>query len=239
MEVPKSMKLQMEEFTKNIRVGSTFKDLELYREFIVSNVEGVLENTFPYFSMYATDKDKDNLIKYFLQENNSLDPAFHQIATEFLKCSKNIDLRDELKKLLEFDWLIFNTEVSPEKAFDNEQINVEIDYKAILTVNANLTLNFISLPFEICELEEKFDIVDEVYYAVYRNINNKVTYQKISIAEHLILKSLVNDGVKETFGAIDYKNLNAKSKHDLMKKITNWHNQNMIRLNFKGENYDK
>lgn len=97
MKIPESLKLQMENFTNNIRIGSKSKDLELYRGFIMSNVEGVLENTFPYFNTYASDKNKKELVEYFLQQNNSSDPAFHQIATEFLKCSQNIELKAELK----------------------------------------------------------------------------------------------------------------------------------------------
>ena len=40
-------------------------------------------------------------------------------------------------------------------------------------------------------------------------------------------------GLKKTFELIGYENLNTKRKSDLIKKITNWHNQNMIRLNFE------
>ena len=239
MKISQSVKLQMEDFTKSIRFGSKIKDLELYREFIVSNVEGVLENTFPYFNTYASDENKKELVKYFLQENNSSDPAFHQIATEFLKCSKNIVLKAELRKLLEFEWLIFNTEILPEKPFDNKQLNIEVDYKEIVSIDANLTLNFISLPFEICDLDKKFDIVDEVFYAVYRNINDRVTYQKVSMVDYLVLKSLINDGIKKTLELISYENLNTKCKNAFFKKSINWHNQNMIRLNFKGEKNDK
>lgn len=235
MKIPESLKLQMENFTNSIRTGSKTKDLDLYREFIVSNVEGVLENTFPYFNTYASDKNKNELADYFLQQNDSNDPAFHQIATEFLKCSQNIELGTELKKLLEFEWLIFNTEISPEKAFDNKQINIEIDYRDVVKVDANPTLNFISLPFEICDLEKSFDSVDDISYAVYRNINDRVTYQKVSIVDHLVLKSLIDEGVEKTFELIGYENLSINRKSDFFKKITNWHNQNMIRLNLKGE----
>ena len=197
MKIPESLKLQMENFTNSIRTGSKSKDLELYREFIVSNVEGVLENTFPYFNTYASDENKSELVEYFLQQNNSNDPAFHQIATEFLKCSQNIKLKAELKKLLEFEWLIFNAEISPEEACDNKQINIEIDYRDIVSIDANLTLNFISLPFEICGLEKSFDSVDHISYSVYRNINDRVTYQKLSIVDHLVLKSLIDEGIKK------------------------------------------
>ena len=239
MKISQSVKLQMEYFTKSIRFGSKIKDLELYREFIVSNIESVLENTFPYFNAYASDKNKNDLVEYFLQQNNSSDPAFHQIATEFVKCAKNIALKAELKQLIEFEWLIFNTEIMTEKPFDNGQINIEVNYKETVDIDANLTLNFISLPFEICDLDKNFDIVDDIFYAVYRNFNDRVTYQKVSMVDYLILKSLINDGIKKTLELISYENLNTKYKNDFLEKIINWHNQNMIRLNFKGEKNDK
>lgn len=127
--------------------------------------------------------------------------------------------KGRIKKLLEFEWLIFNTEISPEKACDNKQINVEIDYSDIVSIDANLTLNFISLPFDICGSEKSFDIVEDISYAVYRNINDRVTYQKVSMVNHLILKSLIDEGIEKTFELIGYENLSINCKSDLIKKL--------------------
>ena len=67
----------------------------------------------------------------------------------------------------------------------------------------------------------------------------RVTYQKVSMVDYLVLKSLINDGMKKTLELISYENLNIKRKNAFLEKSVNWHNQNMIRLNFKGEKNDK
>jgi hypothetical protein len=232
MEVSESVKKLMQEFTNGVRYGSESKDLQLYADFITSNIEGVLENTFPYFNKYAAKTSKKELVKYFIQCNKSEDPAFHQIATELLKCSKKLKMPEHFKKLIEFEWLIFSTEISAEEVFESQEINIELDFSQIKAIQANATLSFVALPFEISKLGKKFERGAENLYAIYRNKNNKVTYFKISMLEYLILNSLLTDGVKKTFQSENYKNIDAKYKSSFVNRLAIWHNQNMIKINF-------
>ena len=68
----------MQNFTQAIRYGnSNDEKIAMYREFIIGNVLGVLDNTFTYFSFYASQELKDNIIKVFLEDNLSTEPTFH------------------------------------------------------------------------------------------------------------------------------------------------------------------
>ena len=82
MNISESVKIKMQNFTQAIRYGnSNDEKIAMYREFIIGNVLGVLDNTFTYFRSYASQELKDNIIKVFLEDNLSTEPAFHQIAT--------------------------------------------------------------------------------------------------------------------------------------------------------------
>ena len=106
----------MQNFTQAIRYGNS------NREFIIGNVLGVLDNTFTYFSSYAYQELKDYIIKVFLEDNLSTEPAFHQIATDILKSSKKIKMAEELSKLIEFEWLFFCIEISDSRVYENAKI---------------------------------------------------------------------------------------------------------------------
>lgn len=231
MDISNSIKNKMQNFTKAIRYGnSNDKNIKMYRDFIIGNVSSVIDNTFPYFSSYASTDLKDQLIKVFLQDNFSVEPAFHQIATEVLKSSKKVKMTDELAKLIEFEWLLFSIEISSSKVCKNKKIYESVDFQSIRNISANPTLTFISLPFEVSSLLENINTKDQQFYALYRNINHKTSYQKISPIEFATISSALEKGV-EVFKSEDFQEaVGSKYKDYLINRMVSWHNQNMIVL---------
>ena len=230
MTISDSVKKKMESFTKSIRQGdSDDKSIKIYRDFIVSNVHGVLENTFPYFIVYAKNEIKEELIDCFLKENYSSNPAFHQIATELLKCAKKIQMPEELLKLIEFEWLLFTIAISDEYVDENVSLDNYFDYLDIKDVEINPTLTFISLPFDIDKLSDKLEVEENKLYGLYRNVNHMVTYQKLSYPDFVIINTLTNIGIL-TFKKNDFKKTEQKYKKKLVEKLSVWHNQNIIKL---------
>ncbi|ASG67621.1 DUF2063 domain-containing protein [Francisella halioticida] len=230
MNIPESIKNKMQSFTHAIRYGnSTDEKIEMYREFIVGNVSSVLENTFPYFNTHASQKLKDKIIKVFLEDNVAFEPAFHQIATEILKSSREIEMDKELYKLIEFEWLLFSIEISEFEVSENTEITKAVGFKNIRKVKANPTLTFISLPFDINSLNEEISVDQKILYALYLNVNHKTSHQRLSPLESAILSSVLEDDVS-IFNSEDFKQINNEYKEHLMNRLVFWHNQNMVTL---------
>ncbi|MED7818629.1 MULTISPECIES: HvfC/BufC family peptide modification chaperone [unclassified Francisella] len=220
----------MKNFTSFIRYGnSSDKSVQMYRDFIIQNISSVLENTFPYFSSYLSLDLKDQIIKIFLEQNSSFDPAFHQIATELLVCSKSVKMSEQLSKLMEFEWLLYAIEISESKISQSSKINKDIKFSNIKEININPTLELISLPFDANNLDYNIDAKEEQSYIVYRDLDHHTHYQNISPIEFAMISSILERGI-EVFELTDFKNLDDRYKKYLIKQLVVWNNQNIINL---------
>ncbi|BCD90155.1 DUF2063 domain-containing protein [Francisella halioticida] len=230
MDIPDVIKIKMQNFTDAIRCGnSTNKNILIYRDSIIANISSVLDNTFPYFSTYASTDLKKQIIKVFLEENTSLDPAFHQIATELLKCSKNLEMSEQLSKLIEFEWLLFSVEISDSKVCKSNEKISNIDFADIKGIDINPTVEFLSLPFDASSLDKNVDLKEESFYIVYRNLNHRTYYREISPIEFALISSALKNGV-EVFDSADFKNLDDSYKEYLIQQLIIWHNLNIITM---------
>lgn len=230
MNISESIKSKMQSFTHAIRYGnSTDKKIQMYREFIIGNVSGVLENTFPYFNTHASQELKNAILKVFFEDNISSEPEFHQIATGILKSSKSVEMNEELSKLIEFEWLLFSIEIDESKVFKNIEITKNLSFRDIKSIQANPTLTFISLPFDISNLDEKISADQNMLYALYRNVNHRTSYQRLSPLEFAVLSSMLEKGVS-IVDLDDFQQIDKKYKEQLIKSLVSWHNQNMISL---------
>ncbi|ASG67618.1 DUF2063 domain-containing protein [Francisella halioticida] len=230
MDIPDVIKIKMQNFTDAIRCGnSTNKNILIYRDSIIANISSVLDNTFPYFSTYASTDLKKQIIKVFLEENTSLDPAFHQIATELLKCSKNLEMSEQLSKLIEFEWLLFSVEISDSKVCKSSEKISNIDFADIKGIDINPTVEFLSLPFDASSLDKNVDLKEESFYIVYRNLNHRTYYREISPIEFALISSALKNGV-EVFDSADFKNLDDSYKEYLIQQLIIWHNLNIITM---------
>ncbi|MEY8768511.1 HvfC/BufC family peptide modification chaperone [Francisella philomiragia] len=230
MNISESIKTKMQNFTHAIRYGNAGDEkIQMYREFIVGNVLSVLENTFPYFNKHASQELKDKILKVFFEDNISSEPAFHQIATEILKSSKSVEMNEKLSKLIEFEWLLFSIEIYESKVVENIEITRNISFKDIRNIKENPTLTFILLPFDINNLDEEISTEQNIMYALYRNINHRTSYQRISTLEYVVLSSALEKGV-DIFESDDFKQIKNEQQEYLINRLVSWHNQNMITL---------
>ncbi|MED7788010.1 DUF2063 domain-containing protein [Francisella sp. 19X1-34] len=230
MNIFESIKNKMKTFTHAIRYGSSSdKTIQMYRDFIVLNISSVLENTFPYFSFYSSPDIREQIIEIFLEQNSSFDPAFHQIATELLICSKSVEMSEQLSKLMEFEWLLFSIEISEPKVIKSSQINADINFSDIKGINMNPTLEFISLPFDASALDCNLETNEEQIYIAYRNSDHNIYYQNLSQIEFAMISSISEKNV-ETFELADFKSLDDNYKKYLIKQLVAWNNQDIITL---------
>ncbi|WP_150466443.1 putative DNA-binding domain-containing protein [Francisella sp. SYW-9] len=230
MNIPESIKNKMKAFTHAIRYGnSSDKTIQMYRDFIIHNISSVLENTFPYFSSYSSHNMKKQIIEIFLEQNSSFDPSFHQIATELLRCSRSVEMPEQLSKLMEFEWLLFSIEISESKVIKSSRINEDINFSDIKEININPTLEFILLPFDASALDRNLDISKEQIYIAYRNSDHYIYYQNLSQIEFAMVSSISEKNV-ETFELADFKSLDDDYKKYLMKQLVAWNNQDIITL---------
>ena len=235
MDMPDNLKFKMQKFTISIRYDDTDdQSIKMYRSFIVENIYGVIKNTFPYFNSYADEQLKNKLIEHFLKKNHSFDPAFHQIATELLKCSKNIQMSEQLSKLIEFEWLIFSIEISNSEIYENNKVPNNIDFFDIKSIDINPTLEFIALPFNPGDLVNNMNIKEESIYIVYRNLDHRTYYQEIQPIEFAMISSLLEKGI-ETFNLTDFKELEGSYKKYLIEKLISWHNSNIVTLSLSAK----
>ncbi|API87087.1 putative DNA-binding domain-containing protein [Francisella uliginis] len=230
MNISESIKSKMQNFTHAIRYGSSTDDkIQMYREFIVGNISSVLENTFPYFNIHASQELKNAILKVFFEDNIASEPAFHQIATGILESSRHVEMSEGLSKLIEFEWLLFSIEIDESKVFKNIEIAKNLNFKDIKNIESNPTLTFISLPFDINDLDEKISADQNILYAIYRNVNYRTSYQRLSPLEFAVLSSVLEKSVS-IFDLDDFQQIDKKYKEQLIKSLVSWHNQNMITL---------
>lgn len=99
-------------------------------------------------------------------------------------------MNEKLSKLIEFEWLLFSIEINESKVVENIEISRNISFKDIRNIKENPTLTFILLPFDINNLDEEISTVQNIMYALYRNINHRTSYQRISTLEYAVKFSI-------------------------------------------------
>ncbi|MFV9972438.1 MAG: hypothetical protein AB8V06_06020 [Francisella endosymbiont of Hyalomma asiaticum] len=70
----------------------------------------------------------------------------------------------------------------------------DIKFKDIKNIQINRILTFISLPFDVSNLDKKPIKESEIFYAIYRNTNHKTSYQKIPNLEFVTISLAVEKG---------------------------------------------
>ncbi|MGF1700135.1 putative DNA-binding domain-containing protein [Photobacterium makurazakiensis] len=216
----------MQTFADGVRHTHTpqAKSISQYHEFIRSNVHSVVTQTFPLFSQLITETTMEDWVTRFLLRSQAVEPEFHHIATEFVRFvqSENRTLPSQHVTVLEYEWVVFNTEINAErvtlpavqlpKSFSAEWLfNCEIEI--------NPTLQLIEVPFHIKNNEIDFINENEPLqaYAVYRNTMHQVLSQPLTTNDRLILASLYQ------YKSIRFEVLNSDVNDYLpINSIVNW-----------------
>ena len=70
-----------------------------------------------------------------------------------------------------------------------------LSLRIIKNIRINPILTFISLPFDVSNLDKKLTKESEIFHVIYRNTNHKTSYQKISNLEFVTISLAVEKGV--------------------------------------------
>ena len=195
---PSNMLSLMQAFADGVRQHNEHREKSIgqYHDFIWGNVHSVINQTFPMFSQQLQEDELNNLVTAFVEHSHAIEPEFHHIATEFVRFiqSGHPTLTAELKTLLEYEWVIFNTEINTEEVKANK-VNISgklllAEYKILL----NPTVTFIQVPFSINDNEVTFHKGNEERqaYAIYRNMKHQVLSQSLGYYDRYILEVVSN-----------------------------------------------
>lgn len=192
MKALKKSHMIMNKFASYIRSGDSLDySIKLYSSLVRTHIWDVLENTYPYFNKYAQEGTKTDLVEFFMQNHSAKNPVFHTIATELLEASKKCVFIDEiLLILMEFEWLIYATEIADLNVKRVESFSFDMNISGLFFFDLNPTLSFIMLPFSLDKL--KFSIESlrgrSKCYAIYRNQFSKVLSLEIDYHDYIFLK---------------------------------------------------
>ena len=195
---PSNMLSLMQAFADGVRQHNEHRETSIgqYHDFIWGNVHSVVNQTFPMFSQQLQENELNNLVTAFVKHSQAIEPEFHHIATEFVRFmqSGHYTVKPELKTLLEYEWVIFNTEINTEGVKAHSDIFSE---KTLLTeyrIELNPTVTLIQVPFSINDNEIAFHKGNQELqaYAIYRNMKHQVLSQPLGYNDRYILEIVSN-----------------------------------------------
>ncbi len=193
---PESMQALMQGFADNVRKKPMLsnKDSANYHEFVWGNVHSVVTQTFPLFSENLTEETLQQWVTAFIKESHAIEPEFHHIATEFVRFvqSNNQTLSSQLTSLLEYEWVVFSTEINTNSVPLTTMTlpeTLSAQWLSDCVIEVNPTLQLIEVPFQVKGSKVQFNEVEETpqAYAVYRNSVHQVLSQPLKMNDRLIL----------------------------------------------------
>ncbi|MPY22987.1 DUF2063 domain-containing protein [Shewanella psychropiezotolerans] len=213
----------------------------LYREFIIDNISDVISNTFPLFSFSLGVNDKEKLVLEFLYHHPSTEPEFHNIATEFVRFIQGYNaISPILLSLIEFEWVIYSTEINPLTIKHSEVMPELNDFNVQeVYIYLNQTLQCIEVPFSIDQAMVGFCHLrpDRLSYGIFRNIKHQVLWQELTLIDRFIIGYL-NQVMPVSYSEIkEYIDKNLKH-FDLNMWLTQSHKTNLINMSYKEEFHD-
>jgi len=214
---PSELWKPVHQFTQAIRmIGycGTDKRIRLYRSFLRTNIAGVLETTFPLLNAMLSSQEKTKLIDHFMAQHPAQEPEFHQIASELVVFFQTSHLLvPNFQALAEYEWLLFDKEISNEKAYPVTQMLL----KETTVLLLNPTLQSICLPWKIGSCGPKWNMPGSYYYAIYRDIENVVMRKELSQID-LIFIHLLDNGNALSLSELTHR-LNTLSKESIYQWI--------------------
>ncbi|WP_192482761.1 MULTISPECIES: putative DNA-binding domain-containing protein [Cysteiniphilum] len=197
----------------------TYENKPIYRNFILGNIQSVIEGTFPLFNKMTCPKLLTLLIEDFLMHHPANEPQFHHIATEFLRFAQSSKAVPALLlAVLEYEWLLFSTEINPKRLDSKAQETYFDAINANVKIVLNPTAQYICLPFELADCNNYCPIGQGQYiYIVFRNINGCVITKNLSNIEIQFLKNIKSTG-NNTYQK-SYQHRNSEMTKEIMKSF--------------------
>jgi len=241
---PDRLRQDIQQFTHAIRhQGAATNKLNIarYRGFIIDNISNVISHTFPLFSFSLGDKNKESLVLAFLNSHPSMEPEFHNIATEFVRFMQNHNETSHiLLSLLEFEWVIFSTEITPLIANHSDAMP-ELDNLKDRDVDIilNPTLQCVDVPFSINQMTVGFCplIPGRFSYGIFRNKKHQVLWQALTLIDRFLMGYLDHD-IPTSYATLKKQIEKHLQNLDLNTWLMHSHNSNLINISHKEKCHD-
>ncbi|MFM2642636.1 putative DNA-binding domain-containing protein [Vibrio chagasii] len=205
---PSMLVVQTQALTALIRSPLEDNAVCRYSEFIRDNVFGVLSNTFPLFCQQVEQDELLILVDEFVVVHYASEPEFHHIATEFVsfiqrrteamygsRLTAAHALSTDQLAVLEYEWCAFCVEIdSTEKVLPVAcTCDFRVDEQQLqLGLSVNQTMKLVQVPFLIHG--ESLTFLTQrrhpVYYAIYRDSNQRVNTIKLREIDVAIIQMI-------------------------------------------------
>lgn len=197
LSVPESLKSAIQTLSHQLRKPLTCttecaSSLQIYRQIICDNIQLVLENTFPLFSARLDIEQRHQWVSEFIQQHSAEQPEFHQIATEWLLfLRQQAVLNKQMQSLIEYEWLLYSTEINEEVIPPPQNIQLTIGLIQHATFTFNPTLNIVALPFSFTEQNEIHKNKPYPhYYIIYRTHTHRLFQKALNTTDIHYLSEL-------------------------------------------------
>ncbi len=194
--VPAKVEFQIDKLCNLIRkVEYSGDDLSviIYRNIVRVHVQDVLKQTFPLLSQKLDNETQKRIIDDFILNHAANEAEFHKIATELIIFIKNNNyLVGELLCLIEYEWILYNMEISEgvsKKGYDISGLNLNTH------ITLNPTLEVIKLPFLIQNGTPIMNQSGDYIYGIFKNSKNDILRKKLFQFDLLMLNYIVDQGI--------------------------------------------
>jgi hypothetical protein len=245
LKPPVKMSLQMQALTKSIRTPSLQRELPCrYQEFIRSNLYSVITHSFPLFCSQLTESTVYTLVDEWLFMHGATEPEFHHIATEFVKFihqraldNRGCHLTAELISIIEYEWIIFSTEIDVSELVIPNVLWDEVDAlpdKFYILLNS--TLKLVKVPFLINSDSVTFmtNKHQTACYGVFRNAFHQVVSQKLREVDIAIIQ-IIQHTPRLTFIQLQQQITQHLSTFHVLTWVQEFHQNGLIGLYISGE----
>ncbi len=178
--IPLRVSLAMDNLACEIRAGNTGeKSIDLYHHLLSGALGEIIQTCYVRFFQCLTTEYAESLIYDFLAMHSCVQPAHHQLPTEFLRFLQTTTLPLFLKKIAEYEWLEFTAEISTMPSRDKEYPLALITTQ-ILMLSPSVSL--VELPFDLERLSPDFIPIPEArlyYRLIYTDSQGRVKHRHI------------------------------------------------------------
>lgn len=225
---PKRITKPMEAFCASLRQGS----MPIYSALLRENVLEVLRCSFPIFSQYMEADDLVSFAAGFIQSHAVQLPRFFEIATEAVRYAQSQKcLSTQFLCLMEYEWSLLAVEIDAAHVLPSGKTSITAErVKRGIAVEMNPTLRFVSLPFDVQQLN-KADLYKDSgaqhIYALYRSSTHAVLVRPLTQLDCVLI-----EGIRRT-GKVEPRMLETIfSNRDAGQVMMSWLNQgdDVVRL---------
>ncbi|MGY3853464.1 HvfC/BufC family peptide modification chaperone [Aeromonas aquatilis] len=203
-----------------------------YARSVRANVASVLESCFVLTLAGLTPDDQRTLVDGFVAHHGALDPAFHHIATEFIRYVQHRHGEGSLNwprqrlALLEYEWACLCVEID-EGVVPQVISGEEVTAESPLVLNS--TLQLLELPFAIRRSGVVPTRQGNHFYGLFRSPEHQVVTQRLREWDVALIQ-LLQQQLRITQGAFQQQVQQVRSDFDLSEWARHFYRLGLLTL---------